>query len=146
MTEEEAEKRPNKLTRRRYLFCLQYIIDYDGKRAATDAGYSRDRAQVEASELLKLPIIQKTINELDNDRLAALRITGEKVIKGIDDIRAKALKAKDLPNALRALELLGRNKLWEKGGGVFTGKATINSESVIIEISQGEISAKDIPA
>ena len=116
MTEEEAEK-PSKLTRRRYLFCLEYIKDYDGKRSAKDAGYSPGRAQVEASELLKLPIIQKTINELDLDRLTALKLTGERVLKRIDDVYIKAIVAKDLSNALRALELMGRNKLWEKGGG-----------------------------
>ena len=72
---------------------------------------------MEASELLKLPIIQKTINELDLDRLTALKLTGERVLKRIDDVYIKAIVAKDLSNALRALELMGRNKLWEKGGG-----------------------------
>lgn len=42
-------------------FCLEYVIDFNGARAARAAGYNVKRAKVTACELLKRPDIQKRI-------------------------------------------------------------------------------------
>lgn len=111
-------ERPEGLNHRRFLFCLEYIKDYNGTRAYKDAGYSENGAQESASKLLSLPIIQDTIAELEQDRLDAARVTGEKIIKRLDRLASKAEIDGDTTNAIRANEILGRGKLWDRGGGI----------------------------
>ena len=107
----------SKLNHKRYLFCLEYIKDYNGTQAAIRAGYSKNTATEQASQLLTNLNVKDTIAELEQDRLDVLRITGEKVIKNIVRLSEKAESKDDINAALRAQALLGRGKLWEKGGG-----------------------------
>ena len=117
----EESKPSDRLTHKRYLFCLEYVKDYNGTQAAIRAGYAESGAGVEANRLLNIAKIQETIAELESDRLEAAKITGEKVIKGIARLAAKAEAKDDISNAIRAHDLLGRGKLWDKGGGGIKG-------------------------
>ena len=107
----------DKLKHSQYLFCLEYIKDYNATQSYIRAGYSEKGAQPSSSELLSKPIIQETIEKLEEDRLKAIKITGYAILGDIKDI-ADSNKGKEDGVALKALELLGRNKLWDKGSGI----------------------------
>ena len=108
----------DKINHKQFIFCLEYIKDYNATQAYIRAGYSEDGAQPSSSKLLLNPIIKATICELEHDRLEAAKVTGESILKRLNHIADKADKAGDLPVATRALEILGRNKLWDKGSGI----------------------------
>jgi phage terminase small subunit len=52
------------LTEKEELFCQGYLIDFNGARAAREAGYSADSARQIATENLSKPHIQDRIQEL----------------------------------------------------------------------------------
>ena len=131
--------KPERLTYRRWRFCQEYIIDYNGTQAAIRAGYAEKSAQEEASRLLSLVIIQENIAILEQDRLDAARITGESVIKDIARLKQKAEDKGELNNAIRAAELLGRNKLWEKNGrGLKASMEKTTDGSITLKFEEGE--------
>ena len=107
------------LTEQRLRFCQYYVGEAEGNgtKAAELAGYSKgDSACVAASRLLSNVNIQKKIYDLKSERLAALEITDSNILKRIDEIGKMAQAKGEYQVALKALELLGRNRLWEKGG------------------------------
>lgn len=112
-----AKKASFNITRQQYLFCLEYVnCNYNGTEAAKKAGYSEKAAAEQASLLLTKTNIQAAIDSIEKDRLEALKITGEWVLKRIKQGTEWAEKKKDLANYMRGMELLGRNKLWDKAG------------------------------
>lgn len=71
-----------KLKSKRYEeFCQQYIIDFNGARSATVAGFSKKTARIRASELLTKSNIQERIAELMKDRSERTQITQDMVVK-----------------------------------------------------------------
>lgn len=113
---EEHDRLADKLTYKRYLFCVYYVKDGNGAKAARDAGYAEKSADVEASRLLSFDSIKAMIAELESDRLKAIKQDSNKIKADIADIKEKCIANGDPANALRASELLGRGVLWEKGG------------------------------
>jgi len=80
------------LTEKQEAFCQSYLIDFNGARAARDAGYAADSANVEASRLLTNANIQARINELRVQMGKAFNITRERIAQeyariGFVDIR-----------------------------------------------------------
>lgn len=55
------------LTGKQKKFCEEYIWDFNGTRAAKEAGYSAESAHSIASENLRKPEIQAYIKELESD-------------------------------------------------------------------------------
>lgn len=55
------------LTEKQRIFCNEYILDWNGTRAAIKAGYSEKTANVIASENLTKPYIQAYIKDLQAD-------------------------------------------------------------------------------
>jgi phage terminase small subunit len=55
------------LTEKQRIFCNEYILDWNGSRAARVAGYSEATANVIASENLTKPYIQAYIKDLQAD-------------------------------------------------------------------------------
>lgn len=87
--DEIPEKR---LTEKQEAFCQSYLIDFNGARAARDAGYSVDSAKEEASRLLTNANIQNRINELRLQMGKAFNVTRERIAQelariGFLDIR-----------------------------------------------------------
>lgn len=70
-----------KLTPKQEEFCQQYIIDFNGTRAAEDAKYSKRSARVTACKLLTKANILKRITELLKDRSERTKVTQDMVIK-----------------------------------------------------------------
>lgn len=62
------------------VFILEYIKDFNGTRAAIDAGYSSKTARQKAVELLNDPRIDAAINEAIKDRAKRLRIDADSVL------------------------------------------------------------------
>lgn len=66
--------------RRQEEFCQQYIIDFNGFRAAVDAKYAERSARVTASRLLTKANILKRIAELLKERSERTKITQDMVL------------------------------------------------------------------
>ena len=80
------------LTEKEELFCQSYLIDFNGARAARDAGYSVESAKEIASQNLTKIHIQARINELRQQMGKAFNVTRERIAQelariGFLDIR-----------------------------------------------------------
>lgn len=84
MDEENKEKRDLKPKREK--FCQEYIKDFNGARAARDAGYSEDSAKQEATRLLSFADVQDRIKELEDEALAAAKVTPGRIIQELAHI------------------------------------------------------------
>lgn len=68
-------------------FCEEYVIDFDGKAAATRAGYSAKSAASQASRLLKRPPVRQYLKEL-RDKLT--ETTGIEAAQIIEELKLVA--------------------------------------------------------
>jgi phage terminase small subunit len=69
----------NKSARRFQIFAHEYVIDFNGTRAAIAAGYATKAAHVAASQLLKNPKVSKIVDRLLTRRATKLEVTAEKL-------------------------------------------------------------------
>lgn len=67
-------------------FVAEYLIDYNGRRAAIASGYSPDRARQTASELLATPEVQQMVQARQEAVKAALGITQDVVLDRLASI------------------------------------------------------------
>ena len=75
-----------KVNQQIYRFCEEYIIDFNGSRAATAAKYSKKSAHVQATRLLKIVKVQKLITELCLKAALRNEITIDRVLKEMSNI------------------------------------------------------------
>ena len=61
-------------------FCREYIIDLNGTRAASAAGYAKKGAHVTASRMLSNPKVQARVAELMKEKADKLDLSAEKVL------------------------------------------------------------------
>lgn len=73
-----------KLTDKQKRFCEEYVIDWNGTRAAKAAGYSENTAQVIGSENLAKPIIQAYIEEIQQD---LAKLCGVSAARNINELK-----------------------------------------------------------
>ncbi len=73
-------------------FCQEYIIDFNGTRAAISAGYSKNSAKEIASENLTKPNIQRYINELINKRNERLEFTQDDVLRDLIEVKNRCMQ------------------------------------------------------
>jgi len=76
----------SELTDQQERFCREYVIDYNGTRAAIAAGYSEKTAREQASDLLTRPHIANRVDELNGKRLQKADVTAEKVIQRLANL------------------------------------------------------------
>lgn len=76
----------SKLNDREDLFCLEYLIDLNGKQAAIRAGYSEKSATSKASQLLTKVNVQDRIQQLQKNTQKRTEVTTDKVIKELANI------------------------------------------------------------
>lgn len=76
----------SKIEKRHKLFAQEYVIDFNGRRAAIAAGYGERRAEVTASELLKVPPVMALIDKLQSQRACKLELDGEQVVEELRKI------------------------------------------------------------
>ncbi len=75
----DAEQQNLELTEKQEAFCQSYLIDFNGSRAAKDAGYSAESSAQEASRLLTNVKIQSRINALRVEMGKGFNITRERI-------------------------------------------------------------------
>lgn len=105
-------------------FCREYIIDFNGQRAAIAAGYSPKTAKSQASDLLTRPNLQAFLQTLINKRAAAVQVTAEDVLRDLLKVKDRCLQAEpvldktgaetgeyrfDSSGANKSLELVGKH-------------------------------------
>lgn len=76
-----AKEEEIQLTEKQRRFCKEYIFDFNGSRAARDAGYSEDSAKEIASENLTKPNIKAYIKELQSNMEETSGITRLRVLR-----------------------------------------------------------------
>lgn len=123
------KKKKAKITPQQELFCQEYIVDYNGTKAARRAGYSEKTAKTQASRLLTNDDILARIRTIQIERLKKLAVTQESVILKLLEIYDRCMQTKpvmewdysehqyvetgeyafDSKGALRALEMIGKH-------------------------------------
>ena len=83
-------------------FCQEYIVDFNGTRAAIDAGFAKRSARVTASRLLTKANIQERIAELLKDRSERTKVTQDMVVREL-----ALIAFSDLRNYITIDELTG---------------------------------------
>lgn len=117
------------MTPKQAAFVSEYVIDYNGAKAAERAGYSKKTAAVQASKLLKQEKIIEAIKAHQKELIKSKCITEEKVIERLEEILERCMKAVpvmewdydnheyvetgeyqfDSKGALKAIEMLGKH-------------------------------------
>lgn len=69
------------LTKRQEVFVAEYLIDLNATRAAKQAGYSPQGAEVTGSKLLRNPKVSAVIAEKHGKRLEKLEISADRVLQ-----------------------------------------------------------------
>lgn len=118
----------DRLTPQQALFCAEYVIDSNGKRAAIAAGYAKKGAEVAASNLLRQAKVQETVDMLVQAMAARSLATADRVFHELSRIALsdpKELfsedgilrKMADIPEDLRrAIASVEVDEIW-KGKG-----------------------------
>lgn len=140
------------LTPQQELFCAEYLVDYNGTKAAQRAGYAEKTAAAQASRLLKNVNVLSRVRALQKERLEKLAVTQESVLLNLLEVYDRCMQKKpvtewdyetgqyketgeyafDSKGALRALELIGKHLAMftqkvEHSGSVETGNGELAS-------------------
>lgn len=86
-TDGKAE-RPEKIE----LFCLEYIKDENGARAARDAGWSETGASVTACQLLAKPNVKARIDQLRKERNERVLLSGDEILQEIKKLATSDIR------------------------------------------------------
>lgn len=99
------------LTAKQLRFCEEYIIDSNGARAATVAGYKERSAKEIASENLTKPNVAQYIAYLRSKQSVSTQITAEYVLKGLKKVADRCADEDTFEHAgaNRAFELIGKH-------------------------------------
>ena len=71
----------SKLTDKQRMFVAEYLVDFNSKRAALKAGYSKKTAHAIGTNLLQHPIIKRLIGNAQKQRLDGCGLERENVLK-----------------------------------------------------------------
>ena len=83
MTPKELEDLKEALGERRMLFCHEYVKDFNGRRAAEAAGYSKKTARSIASGLLTEPNVAAYLAVVQEERFKEADLSAAQVLKEI---------------------------------------------------------------
>lgn len=112
-------------TFRRRKFCLSFIQHFEGKRAATEAGFSPNTARNKATQLLNEPKIQEMLRELILEQEKRLQITADKILVASYEIATADIigcfnedgslkNLKDIPPELRrCISSIDIDEIWD---------------------------------
>jgi phage terminase small subunit len=70
-----------KLTNKEKAFCKEYIVDFNARRAAEEAGYSEKTARQTGYENLTKHYIQVEIHRLTQERAERLQVSQDRVVQ-----------------------------------------------------------------
>lgn len=103
----------NELNEKQKKFCEEYLIDFNGTRAAIEAGYSPKTARSTASENLTKPNIQQYLSELINQRNERTKITQDEVVANIVEVMQRCMQAKPVLFMGHQVKDEKGNNLWK---------------------------------
>lgn len=83
----------SELNDKQRLFCLEYIKDFNATQAAIRAGYSKKTAGQQAFDLLKKLEIQEEITKAKNERMEAVKIDANWVLKQAVSVHQRCMQA-----------------------------------------------------
>lgn len=126
MSGKSAEKR--KLTDQQELFCQEYLVDYNGTKAAIRAGYSEKTARAQGSRMLTNVDILTRVRAIQKERLDKLAVTQESVILKLLDIYDRCMQSKPVKEWDYS-----EHKYVETGEYVFDSKGALNALKMIGE-------------
>lgn len=84
---------------RRKLFVNEYIIDFNGSRAAIAAGYSKKAAKQIAHRLLTQADLVQAIKKRVDHRIAKLQLDQNYVVQGLIEVYERCMQATEVKNA-----------------------------------------------
>lgn len=90
-------------------FIAEYLVDGNGVRAATAAGYSAGNARSQAHQLLKRPHVSRAINAGKKRITKKLDITAERVLSRLSHLSSKAEAARQFTASVNAEKLIGQH-------------------------------------
>lgn len=93
-----------KLTSKQKKFCEEYMIDFNGTRAARAAGYSEKSAYSQASENLKKPEIKSYLENLCSVQTDIIFLERHRIVKALKEIAYLAVMSGMRPCELSALK------------------------------------------
>ena len=122
----KTDDAPNReLNDRQKAFCMSYTKDFNGSRAAIEAGYSEDSSRQIASELLTKPNIRAEIERILNESSRAQ--IPEIIKENLELWRKMAANTELSPkDRLKASELAG------KYAAMFIDKVEVKNEGPVI--------------
>ena len=97
------------LTPKKERFCEEYLVDFNGTRAAIRSGYSRKTARSQAQRLLTNVDVQKRLGELRNRLSKVTGVTVESVMKAVAEAARMAKRKGNLVAWLKALEMQAKH-------------------------------------
>ena len=109
MTVEVVPHRARTLTPTQLRLCEEYLKDLNAKQAALRAGMPMAWALKHSSSELRKPHIAAHLDLLQKERAARTRISIDLVVRRLLRIATTAEEGNKLPEAIRALELLGKH-------------------------------------
>ena len=99
-------------------FCQEYVVDYNGTKAAIRSGYKESDAANRATRLLKKADVSARIHELEKELAQRLSLSQDFVVLQLMQRYEQCKEQNDNKNALKALELMGKHLgMFEKSKG-----------------------------
>jgi len=127
------------LTLKQEIFCNEYMLDLNGKQAATRAGYSKKSAKAIASQNLAKPIVREKVENLKAIRNKDLQINAQWVLQKAINVIEQAEREGNLSAAIMGLRLVSLYT-----GGFETGDKLKISQRAIEHADISEESKKEM--
>ena len=74
------------------IFCQEYVVDFNGTRAAIKAGYTQKSARVQANRLLTNDNIQLRIKELTQKKVERIEYTQDDVMRDLLEVKNRCMQ------------------------------------------------------
>lgn len=99
------------LTDKQLRFCNEYIIDFHGTNAAIRAGYPKNAANVQATDLLSRPYIKAQVKKLIDAMTGTIMISKDWVLSELLKIyfEERAKEKQNVQATTKIIELLGKH-------------------------------------
>jgi phage terminase small subunit len=110
-------------------FCREYLVDFNGTKAAIRAGYAEASAHVQASRLLKNDKVATRLAELRDAKYKRLDIKGDDILRALHEIgmsdiadmfdpeNGRVLDIREMPVGLRrAIRSIEVEEIWQGYG------------------------------
>jgi len=105
-----------KINSKQAKFVSEYLVDFNGARAAIKAGYSKNGARVQACQLLARPEIQNYIQKVQDVRDQKSEVKSEWVIQSLKEVAERCMAR--YPIMVREGARLVQKKIYDEEGNL----------------------------